>query len=47
LTAGIDIGEKRGTIDLNPGIGCDHRGCSGSNSKAPGIRQMLIYSNTL
>jgi hypothetical protein len=33
LTAGIYIGEKRGTIDLNPGIGCDHRGCSGSSSK--------------
>src|SRR5262245_9019243 len=45
LTADIDIGEKCGTIDLNPGIGCDHRACSGSNAYAPGILQ-TIYCNS-
>jgi hypothetical protein len=25
LAAGMDIRDKRGTIDLDPGVGCDHK----------------------
>jgi hypothetical protein len=31
LTATVDIGEERGTIDLNPGVGGDHQALSESD----------------